>query len=337
MPTGIVRIALVRQGKSCYMPATDGLAPLVNTACGRGGIGRRAALRSLWGNPWKFESSRPHQPSSLEMLAFGIYAKGRSDFPTICIKFCPTRFQDGGLQTKASFLEWRGKRGIFRFFRRVPPDIVDLVGFSFWERSLRTSDEQAAAIKARALAVETDEVIRQARAEREQMAKAAERFREADAKVAGLPKSDQNEIFRLGGAQGLLADTLDDVGQHNFMLAAADMLDPSRFGDEELSDHVRLRLGKMDAASSRSQLDVIGSEITRRTATLRKLSIEVETLAKFRTNDPGIEAVVAHYCATAKLPEQTRRQYGYAARRFAELHGDLFGEGVAPRASQDLC
>ncbi|WP_210207262.1 hypothetical protein, partial [Pseudochrobactrum asaccharolyticum] len=28
------------------------------TQCGRGGIGRRAALRSLWGNPWKFESSR---------------------------------------------------------------------------------------------------------------------------------------------------------------------------------------------------------------------------------------------------------------------------------------
>ena len=28
---------------------------------GRGGIGRRAALRSLWDNiPWKFESSRPH-------------------------------------------------------------------------------------------------------------------------------------------------------------------------------------------------------------------------------------------------------------------------------------
>src|SRR5690606_35736346 len=28
--------------------------------CGRGGIGRRAALRSLWGNPWKFEASRTH-------------------------------------------------------------------------------------------------------------------------------------------------------------------------------------------------------------------------------------------------------------------------------------
>src|SRR5438876_7239553 len=33
------------------------------TTCGRGGIGRRAALRSLWGNPWKFESSRPHHLS----------------------------------------------------------------------------------------------------------------------------------------------------------------------------------------------------------------------------------------------------------------------------------
>ena len=35
-----------------YQPPSD--------ASGRGGIGRRAALRSLWGNPWKFESSRPH-------------------------------------------------------------------------------------------------------------------------------------------------------------------------------------------------------------------------------------------------------------------------------------
>ena len=40
--------------------------------CGRGGIGRRAALRSLWGNPWKFESSRPHQrkPASAGFLVF---------------------------------------------------------------------------------------------------------------------------------------------------------------------------------------------------------------------------------------------------------------------------
>lgn len=27
----------------------------------RGGTGRRATLRSLWGDPWRFESSRTHQ------------------------------------------------------------------------------------------------------------------------------------------------------------------------------------------------------------------------------------------------------------------------------------
>ena len=36
---------------------------------GRGGIGRRAALRSLWGNPWKFESSRPHQCTAATLAA----------------------------------------------------------------------------------------------------------------------------------------------------------------------------------------------------------------------------------------------------------------------------
>lgn len=40
--------------------------------CGRGGIGRRAALRSLWGNPWKFESSRPHHRKSAESLVTGV-------------------------------------------------------------------------------------------------------------------------------------------------------------------------------------------------------------------------------------------------------------------------
>jgi hypothetical protein len=37
--------------------------------CGRGGIGRRAALRSLWGNPWKFESSRPHHHKTALILS----------------------------------------------------------------------------------------------------------------------------------------------------------------------------------------------------------------------------------------------------------------------------
>ena len=28
--------------------------------CSRGGTGRRVRLRTVWGNPWRFESSREH-------------------------------------------------------------------------------------------------------------------------------------------------------------------------------------------------------------------------------------------------------------------------------------
>ena len=45
---------------SLWLPISVELCS-AGVTCGRGGIGRRAALRSLWGNPWKFESSRPHQ------------------------------------------------------------------------------------------------------------------------------------------------------------------------------------------------------------------------------------------------------------------------------------
>ena len=30
--------------------------------CSRGGIGRRVRLRTVWGDPWRFESSREHHP-----------------------------------------------------------------------------------------------------------------------------------------------------------------------------------------------------------------------------------------------------------------------------------
>ena len=44
----------------------------MQTVCGRGGTGRRATLRSLWvNNPWKFESSRPHQFPEIEEMAQG--------------------------------------------------------------------------------------------------------------------------------------------------------------------------------------------------------------------------------------------------------------------------
>ena len=81
------RTGLVCPKSFCYMHPrrSDPALP----RCGRGGIGRRAALRSLWGNPWKFESSRPHQqnPASAGFLHFGACLEGiglsRRPYPAI--------------------------------------------------------------------------------------------------------------------------------------------------------------------------------------------------------------------------------------------------------------
>ena len=52
------------------------------TTCGRGGIGRRAALRSLWGNPWKFESSRPHQMAFQSARIASVFKRSHRWYPT---------------------------------------------------------------------------------------------------------------------------------------------------------------------------------------------------------------------------------------------------------------
>ena len=37
------------------------IIPYTDRSSGRGGIGRRAGFRILWGNPWGFKSLCPHQ------------------------------------------------------------------------------------------------------------------------------------------------------------------------------------------------------------------------------------------------------------------------------------
>ena len=41
--------------------------------CGRGGIGRRTTLRWWRGDPWKFESSRPHHISYLRCALHSVF------------------------------------------------------------------------------------------------------------------------------------------------------------------------------------------------------------------------------------------------------------------------
>src|SRR5262249_12434877 len=68
----------------------------VRYVCGRGGTGRRAALRSLWGNPWRFESSRPHHFffygwlwSSDEMVTSTLFLPTGTNSKPICLPSSP--------------------------------------------------------------------------------------------------------------------------------------------------------------------------------------------------------------------------------------------------------
>ena len=75
-PAAPVAPATMRPIGPCFagsdlLHAAGRFRPAPFVTCGRGGIGRRAALRSLWGNPWKFESSRPHQEISPHQRTIG--------------------------------------------------------------------------------------------------------------------------------------------------------------------------------------------------------------------------------------------------------------------------
>jgi hypothetical protein len=99
--------------------------------CGRGGIGRRAALRSLWGNPWKFESSRPHQ----KQTRFGGF------FFFFQMVDCRRGEPSDRLPAFFSFMYgvWKRNGHVISWQRRdvnLPPDpILKLMAVAFW-RSL---------------------------------------------------------------------------------------------------------------------------------------------------------------------------------------------------------
>ncbi|TIU04010.1 MAG: hypothetical protein E5W39_13185, partial [Mesorhizobium sp.] len=48
--------------------------------------GRRAALRSLWGNPWKFESSRPHQLYPISCYFITQFSFSLQLFPSLFVQ-----------------------------------------------------------------------------------------------------------------------------------------------------------------------------------------------------------------------------------------------------------
>ena len=110
------------------------------TTCGRGGIGRRAALRSLWGNPWKFESSRPHQNFPDRLLLASRVGKRRH---VVVTRLPEDRNGSGSASFRpaaASFFQLPRKPGVIVAIRR-PLHPGQNIGHDFPEGGWRRYDD----------------------------------------------------------------------------------------------------------------------------------------------------------------------------------------------------
>ncbi len=207
------------------------------------------------------------------------------------------------------YLKKRGKRGIYRFWRRVPPALVGHFGFTFWDKSLRTSDLEQAKALVMVEAVATNALIKEAR-ESATLAPSSE-----------LPALPDTADAR-GAVQLVMSDLAAEERQFAFLRAGVAMTPAAE--DDELLSRVQKARVKTDDAEARAELQQLKAAIDDKVRFLKRLASEVDAAAVIaRAGVPGLDQVLDTLAKDRALPEQTVRQYGYAVRRFRELHGDI--------------
>ena len=107
----------------------------------RGGIGRRVRLRTVWGNPWRFESSREHHlPNFAELQARG-FARNRQLLRSAAERtVTPDQPPAFLLAAQRAFISWESRRrpAAVRppFFLARPARAVPFPPFCLAQRAL---------------------------------------------------------------------------------------------------------------------------------------------------------------------------------------------------------
>lgn len=209
-----------------------------------------------------------------------------------------------------SYLKQRG--GVWYFQRQIPPDVKDRVDAKlFREKSLKTGDRKQAEKAVRPYIVATDVAIDEARA----------RLR-APCQLSLLSPGQRREVEAAGGVEDLEAETKDDVRQYNVLEAAIDMI--ANTSDEFLANRVAGHAQRLQRSADAAELEALAQIIREKSRILHRVGIVLDEVKRLdRAADPGLNEVVEHWARTTEPPEQTRRQFSYAVRRFCELNGDL--------------
>ncbi|TGP27967.1 MULTISPECIES: site-specific integrase [unclassified Mesorhizobium] len=212
----------------------------------------------------------------------------------------------------ARYLKRRGKRGIWYFQRAIPPELKGKVDSKlFRDKSLETTDEHIAEKAARKLIVATDDAIDRARA----LAKAPDY-------VGNLTPAERSTLDEAGGIEFLRNEIASDAKQYRFLDAAAVM--SALIPEDMFVDRIAAQLQRLDGKADSAQLAELSQIIREKARTLHKLGVVVDEIKDMTSvTDPGLYEVVNHWAESTKQPDQTKRQFTYAVRRFCEINGDM--------------
>ncbi|TIN67592.1 MAG: hypothetical protein E5Y30_27130 [Mesorhizobium sp.] len=212
----------------------------------------------------------------------------------------------------AKYLKKRGKRGIWYFQRAIPPELKGKIDPTlFLDRSLETTDEKVAEKLVRPYIVKTDDAIDRAKA-----------LTNVPDYSTRLTPAESRELENAGGVPSLRREIVSDVSQHRFLDTGSIM--SAIVPDDMLVDRIAAHLQRLEGKADAAQLAELAQIIREKARTLHKLGVVVDEMKGMTSiTDPGLHEIVADWADKTKQPDQTVRQFSYAARRFCEINGDL--------------
>ena len=281
--------------------------------CGRGGIGRRAALRSLWGNT-RGSSSLLDRTNyiPLKSLKAPIF-KGLwiASVPYIVpYSVWHVWFFMAQNRTLPHVEGTEVRHGRYHLKMHIPYAIREFYGNkAHVRRSLRTADPRQAA-----------QAVTLQRAEFHQREQEKERLANLPKLVDAL-RPDQRRLFDdAGGLEGLL----DAFQRSHTALAFARVgqVDPAHVvagPDYEPPEPVEPLTARLEEAQDRAAYEVLRADAVAEGKTLKALGQKVKVPGEVF----GLGELSDVYAKERKQPSKTKGNFATIIRRFIEFHGDI--------------
>jgi hypothetical protein len=224
------------------------------------------------------------------------------------------------------------RNGFHYFCRRVPSKLIPIIRKRFWRETLETKDEVEAKKRAGILNSDCEMEIARARIEFQRQRSAVDR----------LTRDERVVVEAAGGLNALKRTTLGNVNSQHFTemglkgevsLAevARDMLasEGEACRSELAAEGIDLDELREEIAEAEARASVLRERLKRNLEILRKGSVAPDPMlsddseADTSPETINLPHVLRRWAEESRAPAQHIEQYGYAVKRFHELHGAL--------------